>query len=242
MTQNSFILVEPSVPGNIGAAARALKTMGFNDLRLVNPCDYLNSDETIKFAHGSVDIIEAARVYQDVYEATKDIDLVIGTAAKRRSAVHDYYSCQEIPDLLRKKGSLLSSAGIIFGTEESGLSNEILKDCDIVSYIPMNNLYPSLNLAQAVMIYAYTLFISGIPQESANMKSQDNKSMKALKQKATGLMNVIMDNNDILAGRIMERLMVMGEDDLHLAHSVCNKLIEKLGQEGILLSEENSHS
>jgi tRNA/rRNA methyltransferase len=238
MANISFILVEPSVPGNIGAVARALKTMGFNDLRLVHPCDYLNSDETKKFAHGSVDIIEAAKVYQDVHEAIKDIDLVIGTTAKRRSAVHDYYSCQEIPGLLKQKGSLLNSAGIIFGTEESGLPNEILKDCDIVSYIPMNNLYPSLNLAQAVMIYAYTFFISGIPQESANMKSQDNQSMKALKQKATGLMNVIMANNNILAGRVMERLMVMGEDDLHLAHSVCNKLMEKLGQEGILLSEK----
>jgi len=124
--------------------------------------------------------------------------------------------------------------GLIFGTEESGLPNEVLKECDIVSYIPMSDLYPSLNLSQAVMIYAYTLFLSEISKEIAEPKNQDIYSLKALKQKLTRIMNVILANNDVLAGRIMERMMVMGEDDIHLAHSVCNKLLEKFEQEGYL--------
>lgn len=238
MVKICFILVEPSVPGNIGAAARAVKTMGFSDVRLVNPCDYIHSEETWKFAHGSGDIIETATVYPGFHEATKDLDLLIGTTAKKRSAVHDYYSCQEIPGLLKQKGSFLGSAGIVFGKEESGLSNDILRDCDIVSHIPMNGSYPSLNLSQAVMIYAYTFFISGIQGGSAIVPDQDKQSLRMLKQKATGIMKLILDNNQTLAGRIMERLMVMGEDDIHLAHSVCNKLLEIFRQEGILLQEK----
>jgi len=238
MVKISFILVEPSVPGNIGATARALKTMGFSDLRLVNPCDYLYSEETKKLAHGSGDIIETAGVYNGINEATEDIDILIGTTAKKRSAVHDYYSCKEIPGLLKQKGALLRSAGILFGTEESGLSNEILKACDIVSYIPMNSSYPSLNLSQAVMIYAYTLFNAVSREGSVLVTGQDLRSIKMLKQKVTSIMKIVLGDNEILAGRVMERLMVMGEDDIHLAHSVCNKLLEKLGESRILHTEK----
>lgn len=238
MTKICFILVEPSVPGNIGAAARAIKTMGFSDLRLVNPCDYRHSDETWKFAHGSGDIVEAAAVYQGFHYATEDIDLVIGTTAKKRSAVHDYYNCQEIPGLLKQKGSLVTSAGIVFGTEESGLPNEILRECDIVSHIPMNSSYPSLNLSQAVMIFAYTFFISGIQEERIIVPHQDIQSLRMMKQKVTEVLTYILEDNQTLTGRVLERLMVMGEDDIHLAHSVCNRLLEIFGKEKISLKEE----
>jgi tRNA/rRNA methyltransferase len=238
MTKICFVLVEPSVPGNIGAAARAMKTMGFTDLRLVNPCDYRQSDETWKLAHGSRDIIETAVVYHEFKDATEDLDLVIGTTAKKRSAVHDYYDCQEIPGLLEKKGSLLNSAGIIFGTEESGLPNEILRECDIVSHIPMNSSYPSLNLSQAVMIYAYTFFISGLQEGPDIMQGQDRQSLRMMKQKVTEVLTYILEDNQTLAGRVMERLMVMHEDDIHLVHSVCNRLLEIFGKGKILLQEE----
>jgi tRNA/rRNA methyltransferase len=228
MVRISFILMEPSVPGNIGAAARAMKTMGFSDLRLINPCDYRQSDETWKLAHGSHDVIEHATLYNGFHEAAADLDLLVGTTAKRRSAVHDYYSCREVPGLLSQKGSVLGSAGIVFGAEESGLPNEILRKCDIVSYIPMTRAYPSLNLSQAVMIYAYTFFMSGVQAGSVVSRNQDQQSMKMLKQKVTKILKLVLDNNQTLEGRIMERLMVMGEDDVHLAHSLCNRLLEVL--------------
>ena len=238
MIKICFILVEPSIPGNIGAAARAIKTMGFSNLRLVNPCDYQHSDETWKLAHGSGDIIETAAVYTKFHEATEDLDLVIGTTAKKRSAVHDYYNCQEIPGLFKEKGSLLSSAGIVFGTEESGLPNEILRECDIVSRIPMNSSYPSLNLSQAVMIYAYTFFISGIQKGLDIVPGKNKQSLRMMKQKVTEVLTYILEDNQTLTGRVLERLRVMGEDDLHLAHSVCNRLLEIFGKGKILLQEE----
>ena len=84
-----FILVEPSVPGNIGAAARAIKIMGFRHLWLVKPCNHLDR-EAIKMAHGSGDILKNARIFDSLQQALKDIDFVAGTSAKKRTAHEEY--------------------------------------------------------------------------------------------------------------------------------------------------------
>ncbi len=78
-----IILNHPTTPENIGAAARALKTMGFSDLRLVDPCDHL-SDRAHWLAHGSEDILESAQVFNSITAAISDIDFLIGTSAKKR--------------------------------------------------------------------------------------------------------------------------------------------------------------
>ena len=162
-----FILVEPSVPGNIGSAARAIKIMGFRHLWLVKPCDHLDK-EAIKMAHGSTDILKTARIFESLQEALSNIDLVIGTSAKKRTAHEDYIDCSLLPEIILKKGNSIDSSAIVFGREESGLTNDELKKCDIVTHIPMITEYPSANLAQAVMIYAYIL--SGLV-----MKKEDKK-------------------------------------------------------------------
>ena len=88
----SFILVEPAGPENVGAAARAIKTMGFDDLRLVNPCDHLDMKARM-LAHASNDILENAKVYQSFEEAIKDIDFVFATSAKQRWVKLDIIPC-----------------------------------------------------------------------------------------------------------------------------------------------------
>ena len=80
----SFVLVEPATPGNIGSATRALKTMGFESLLLVNPCDHL-SNEARKLAYGSHDLLESAKVFNSLEEAIDNMDLVIATTAKKRT-------------------------------------------------------------------------------------------------------------------------------------------------------------
>ena len=222
-----FILVEPAVPGNVGASARAINTMGFKDLRLVAPCDYLG-DEARMFAHGSHHILENAAVYPSFKEAIQDIDFIIGTTAKKRSSKEEYIDCKELKGVLLKKGKTINIAGLIFGREESGLTNEELGQCDLATYIPMANPYPSLNLSQAVMIYAF-LMTDSINQAISHQGSKtDEEGLRELKNKVINLLvDIEINKNPVLFSRILERIMLLQEDDIHLFHSVMNKLERK---------------
>ena len=90
-----FILVEPGLPENVGAAARALKTMGFHSLRLVNPCDHLQ-DRARWVAHGSTDILENARVFTSLEDAVADVDMIVGTSAKSRTVKDQSIRSQDV--------------------------------------------------------------------------------------------------------------------------------------------------
>ncbi len=157
MIQFSFILVEPGEAGNIGAAARALNTMGYTDLRLVRPkADHL-SGIAKAFAHSSEHILEAAPVYDHLKDALFDVDLACATTARHRIQKYHYVSVRDLPDELIKKGSTLQRVAIVFGSERSGLSNQDVDQCDLLTTIPQASLQPSLNLSQAVMVYSFTL-------------------------------------------------------------------------------------
>jgi tRNA/rRNA methyltransferase len=220
----SFILVEPATPENVGAAARALKTMGISDLRLVNPCDYL-SDPSRWLAHASNDILEKARVYSTLQKAIGDIDFVIGSTAKKRSVKYDYLPLPELPKLISKKGNTIKKVAVVFGREESGLKNEELKLCDLITTVPLKTTYPSLNLAQAVMVFAYELSkINYSPQLS---EYGYKEGLKALKEK---IYKILLDTgfkeDSNIFPRFFERINFLGKDDIHLFHSFCNKYLE----------------
>lgn len=224
----SFILVEPAVPENIGAAARAIKTMGFTDFRLVNPIGHL-ADEAKWLAHGSHDILENAYIYKKFKEAIKDLDFVIGTTAKNRSVKQDYYSPEEAREIILKKDDTISKIGIVFGREESGLKNEELLICDIASSITLNNPYPSINLAQSVMIYAYVFssFSLGNPNEKDD-SAEENRVFHELKKNTSDLLHKLhIDNNPNLYHRIMERLATINSGDARLMLSFAKKIKQK---------------
>jgi tRNA/rRNA methyltransferase len=215
-----FILVEPAVPENVGAAARAIKTMSFSMLRLVNPCDYL-SMEAKKLAHGSVEILSSAEVFSSFEQAIQDLDFVIGTSAKNRRVKHDYYPADRLVEIIHKKGSSICSVGIVFGREEYGLSNEEAGRCDILCTIPMAAKYPSLNLSQAVMIMAYEL--SGLPIDPHIKMAvkPDALTLKIARSRVEeALTSIGVSQNEVLFNRIIERINMAGEEDLHLLHSV----------------------
>ena len=114
--QISFVLVEPAVPENVGASARALKTMGFSSLYLVNPCDHL-SGPARWLAHASGEILENARIFNSLEQALDEFDFVIGTTAKRRSVKVDYYPLDQIPSFLNKKQNIIQNLAVVFGRE-----------------------------------------------------------------------------------------------------------------------------
>jgi len=216
-----FILVEPAVPENIGASARAIKTMSFNNLRLVNPCDYL-SVEARKLAHGAGDILTSAMVFSSLGEAMSDLDFVIGTSAKGRRVKHDHHPVDQLSDLIARKGRSIRRIGIVFGREESGLSNEEIHLCDIICYIPMAGRYPSLNLSQAVMIVAYELSAINIGKQKKVVIKPDNLTLKAARVQIEEILSSVgVANNKTLYNRIIERIHNVGEHDLHLLYSVC---------------------
>lgn len=222
-----FILVEPAVPENVGAAARAIKTMGFTSLRLVNTKAHLD-EKASWLAHASIEILETALEFPTLKEATKDIDWIIGTSAKKRRVNEDYYPSTKINELIKAKSGTIKNLAIVFGREESGLTNDELKLCDIVTSVPMKTTYPSLNLAQSVMIYAYTLSQLDYEEKSPDLQANQDE-LNILKTKSENILSEIGFKKDTaIYNRIMERLMILGETDIHLLLSIEHKIEKKL--------------
>ena len=154
-TSIRIVLVETSHPGNIGAAARAMRVMGLRELVLVRPASFPHADATAMAAHAD-DVLEAARVVDDLDEALAGCTMVFGTSARRRAlewSEHDARSAA-----LHALGAGDDAvAAFVFGRERTGLTNAELERCQYMLHVPTAGDYGSLNLAQAVQIVAYEL-------------------------------------------------------------------------------------
>lgn len=148
-----IVLVETTHPGNIGAAARAMKNMGLSDLALVNP-KIFPSSEAVARASGADDLLEQAHVCETLNEAIADCGLVIGASARLRSITWPQLDPVECAELA---GQSATRTAILFGREHSGLTNEELERCHYLLHIPCNPDFSSLNVAAAVQIITYEL-------------------------------------------------------------------------------------
>ncbi len=226
-----FILSKPAVEENIGAAARAIKTMGFTSLRLISPASHLSMNAR-KLAHGSADILEKAQVFDNTTDALAGLDLIIGTTAKKRNIRQEYIPAHELSAFIGQKSNTIGSVGILFGREESGLSNEEISMCDILSYIPIVAPFPSLNLAQAVMVYAYEL-TSLSKRETISPEETDPQTYSILKEKVQILLPLLgLHKARPVYQRIMERIALAGKTDIHLLLSAVEPAIRKLERRG----------
>ncbi|WP_454829866.1 RNA methyltransferase [Pseudoxanthomonas wuyuanensis] len=150
-----IVLVGTQHPGNIGAAARALKTMGLSRLVLVAPENY-PSDEAFRRAAGADDLLADAAVVATLAEAVADCRFVLGcTARSRRVALEELMPRQAAERAVDRAGE--GEVALVFGRERTGLSNEELQLCHASVHIPANPDYSSLNLAAAVQVLAYEL-------------------------------------------------------------------------------------
>jgi tRNA/rRNA methyltransferase len=150
-----FVLVETSRAGNIGAAARALKTMGFGELVLVNPRfpDALRDPEAVAFASGAQDVLEGARIVGSMAEALAGCQFAAAVSARLREYSPPIWTPRTLAGHVA--GSAGLCAALVFGNERFGLPNEIVEQCNVLINIPANPGYSSLNLAQAVQVLAY---------------------------------------------------------------------------------------
>jgi tRNA/rRNA methyltransferase len=150
-----IVLSRPSHPGNIGAAARAMKTMGFEDLAIVAPRHFPDPDATA-MAAGATDVLAAARVFAALEGALADCTLAAGFSARGRELSHAPVAMREAAPALAT-ASREGRVALVFGNETSGLTNEELALCQRLVSIPANPAYGSLNLAAAVQVACYEL-------------------------------------------------------------------------------------
>ncbi|NHZ42060.1 RNA methyltransferase [Massilia aquatica] len=165
-----FVLVETSRAGNIGAAARAIKTMGFSDLVLVNPRfpDALQDPEAVAFASGAQDVLARARIVGSIGEALDGCNFAAAVSARLREFSPPVWTPRAFAGHVAGQGDL--SAALIFGNERFGLPNQIVEQCNVLINIPANPDYSSLNLAQAAQVLAYECRVAGdteVPAPSA---------------------------------------------------------------------------
>jgi len=149
------VLVEPTHPGNIGASARALKTMGLLRLCLVAPTRFPSAEATAR-ASGADDVLYGAEVVAAYEDALRDCGLVIGTSARPRSIAWPELGPEDCAARL-VEAAASGPVALVFGREHSGLSNAELDRCHYLVRIPANPVYSSLNLAAAVQILAYEI-------------------------------------------------------------------------------------
>jgi tRNA/rRNA methyltransferase len=171
-----IILVRPQLGENIGAAARAMMNCGLTDLRLVAPRDGWPNKAALPMAAGGASIIEAATIHASIAEAAHDLTFLAALSARRRDMpVHTSDPRGVTADLLRHGGK----AGLMFGPEASGLDNEDVVRADCLVTADLNPDYPSLNLAQAVLLMAWEWRAAAIANANGHAGSGTGRRAEA---------------------------------------------------------------
>ena len=164
-----IVLVETSHTGNMGSAARAMKTMGLTNLCLVNPIIKPDS-QSISLAAGASDIIKQAQIFSSLEEAVADCSLVIGTSARPRSLQWPNLTPKECGDKIIAEAACHAQVALVFGRERVGLTNDELQKCHFHVGIPANPDYSSLNLAMSVQVLSYEIRMSMLSTQNSSLK------------------------------------------------------------------------
>ncbi len=204
-----IVLVGTQHPGNIGSAARAMKTMGLNQLVLVAPQRYPDP-EAIALAAGAEDVLSQARVVSTTAEALEGCTYVIGTSSRARSVALPEFTPRIAAEQLLIK-SQQSPVALLFGPERTGLLNQDLQLCHACVLIPSNPEYPSLNLAAAVQILSYEIRLQSLLYHStpANALSADVEPPASFEQMERLFAHLIefMDDVDFHKGKPAEMVI-----------------------------------
>ena len=168
----SFILVGTTHPGNIGAAARAMKNMGIHQMRLVSPKEFPHEKAFFR-AKAATDVLEKAEVHESLNDAISEAKLVIGTSARNRKVPWPIVSPREAAEeIVSCSKTSEGKTAVIFGREDRGLTNEELGLCNLHVHIPSSDEYPSLNLSQAIQIIAYEIRLKALSHEGKLEKQE----------------------------------------------------------------------
>jgi len=173
-----IVLIQTSHPGNIGSAARAMKTMGLSELYLVNPKSFPD-DQAVTMSSNAVDVLDNATVVDSVQDALAGCHLVVGTSARHeRTLAWDVLKPRECSQKLIKQAKT-GGVAILFGRENSGLTNDELALCHYLVHIPTNPDYSSLNLASAVQILSYECRVASQTDDKKAVKDESEEVVTA---------------------------------------------------------------
>ena len=225
----SIVLVSPARAENVGAAARAMKTMGFSDMRIVDSEAHLQPAARW-VAHGSGDILDNINTYATLEQALHDVDFTVATTARSRARFHYYATPQQLLPLLEEKAQWMHHAALVFGREDSGLTNEELELADVLTGAPMVADYPSLNLGQAVMVYCYQLAsLIQIPQPPA--EGANENQLAALRARVEQLLSQLgVEDDQKMADWLQQRLGRLEQRDTAMLHRLLHDIEKKLAE------------
>lgn len=203
----TVVLVEPREQGNIGATARAMANMGLRDLILVRPVAELGTIARA-FAVGAGHILDEARHTQSLAEALEPFQRVVGTtSARARELPLPPVLPRELPGILRTENPETSTA-LVFGPEVSGLDNDQLAQCGLLVSVPCAPVQPTLNLAQAVLIVTYELYMSRLDKtdtESSTSSPATAGELEGLMEQVVPLLNEVgFQRDDTFAGVVRD--------------------------------------
>jgi len=193
-----IVLVKTFHPGNIGAAARAMKNMGLTRLYLVEPNDF-PSFEASQRASSASDILENAVVVDNLKDALEGCTLTVGTTARLRAVKWPQVDSRECGELLIKE-SQNQEVALVFGRERTGLHNEELELCQYLVNIPTGEAYTSLNVAQAVQVLCYEILMaSRVGEVAPEVVIKDEKDKEATFDQMEGMYDHFFHTMDKLA-------------------------------------------
>lgn len=231
------VLVEPSHPGNIGGAARAMKTMGLSQLVVINPKRFPDPQADWRAA-GALDVLDAAQVLPDVDAAIADCHWVVGTSTRLRKIPWPVADAKQIAAQVLAQVAAQhdrASIAILFGREDNGLTNDELRRCNYHLQIPAAPAYSSLNLAMAVQVVCYEIYQASLSEpavaawdRSLATSAQVDGMLKAMEQTLLDTEFLDADN----PGQTMTRLrrlfsrLQMDETEVQILRGV----IKHLGQ------------
>jgi TrmH family RNA methyltransferase len=230
-----IVLIDPSHPGNIGSVARAMKNMALTDLVMVRPKSFPHP-ESNALAAGADDVLASARVVETVVEAIADCGFVAGTTARPRSYYWEFTTPREVASRIVALPDANRTA-LLFGSEKYGLGTEDLNHCNVLVRIPTNPEYSSLNLAMAVQLLTYEIFMAREQPQSQVQLEQPLASAGDVEYFYEHL-NQVMNEIDFedKTGHLMERLRrlfnraQMDRNELNIMRGLLSAVQGRCGQ------------
>lgn len=233
-----IVMVETTHPGNIGAAARAMKTMGQRRLFLVNPKVFPSAEVTARAA-GADDILSRATVCESLTEAIRDCVLVVATTARVRSIPWPVMEPREGASQIVQLASK-GEVALVFGRESSGLKNEEIEICNAVMQIPTDPVFRSLNIASAIQIICYeilqTIGNSSLPDSKAGVPLASSEEMARFYEHLETTLIDIGFHDPEKPRRLMRRLKrlfnraVMDENEINIMRGILTAIQKAAGK------------
>jgi len=226
-----FVLVGTLYPGNIGSAARAMKTMGFSQLYLVNPKEF-PSEKALRMATEAADVLERAIVVDSLDQALDDCVLTVATSTRSRSGHWPILNPSEAAVKLNT-AVLSGPVALVFGPEPSGLSSRDLYQCQFQATIPTSAACSSLNLAQAVQIFAYALFNAAPEQPVEPPVLATHQQLQHFFRSSQNVLESINFPKGDSDGLMVKLKRLLGHQqwaakDLHLLQGIMERIVQKL--------------